>query len=367
MCATKRIGKTSAKGESSSLLDRLYGRSISEATSLLAKSTPGPTLVNSSAPDVEGAITKRFSYGKQLGAVSDALSELLKVQDAEIAKRPGIAAFREMQAAIEDIKFHNIEKPKWPQLLSTRVYGGAGLPDVEIFTVPNYVDRFKRSLKIARALEALDENPDSLIPAPEKEFAEIERDFSELHSAMLADPGLQVSSLQSDPAAVFGMLLCCLSLTDSSPTDDAQNAELIVEFARSLYEEYQIPVINSPLSGTTLATLASSVGPSTSYIISLASSASPERYLIGVALLGGTTIVLGASQGIADGLKASFGYWIRRILRVPQDEKNYRAPATGPQRALADSPTASTVKKRKSASTATKKSSAENKARGSDA
>lgn len=370
MCATKRIGTVPAESGSSSPLDRLFDQAISEATSLLPPSTLVPTPINSTAPHVERAIVKYYSYGRQLGTLADALSELVELQDLEIARYPRIQSFMAMHGEIEKLKhFYEIEAvkhdaigvPKWPQVLSTRVYGGAGLPDIEILTVPNYADRKARAAELLHKLETL-RSPDSQVPAPARGSAEIEREISVLHSEMLADTNLQVSSIKSEPGAAFAMLLRCLSPTDFGPNERAENTELIVEFARSLYEDFQIPVINSPLSGITLAELASSAVPSAAYLMSQTNPASPEKYIIGVALLGGTWILMGASKGIADGLKTSLEYWVRRILRVPEDEVSLRARTKGSTHALADAAATSPAKK-KSAATVSKKSGARNKGR----
>jgi hypothetical protein len=71
---------------------------------------PGWTLnvnaFNSSAPQTEGEIVQRHSYGRQLGRISDALGALLDDLDPDQAD-PRFQDFRDMKGEIDDVKAGN--------------------------------------------------------------------------------------------------------------------------------------------------------------------------------------------------------------------------------------------------------------------
>lgn len=71
---------------------------------------PGWTLnvnaFNSSAPQTEGEIVQRHSYGRQLGRISDALAALLDDLDPDQAD-PRFLDFRDMKDEIDDVKAGN--------------------------------------------------------------------------------------------------------------------------------------------------------------------------------------------------------------------------------------------------------------------
>lgn len=358
MCATKRGLKAPPKRYSSGLLDRLYGQSILEARGLLAETLPGVSPMNSSAPQVERAVVRQLSYGKQLGALSDALADLVAVAGADLSHRPGIQNFLRMKHAIDVVKDDANRMPEWQQVLSMKVLGSEGLPNLEIFTLPNYMDEESSPPGIAeepRRPQA-GSNPLSKVPSaasedelgatPTRRQRAMAREIEDLHRSMRADASLHVSSLQTEPAAVFGMLLRCLSSGNIDSKEQVEIDSSLVKFARSIYEEYQIPVVNSPLSGTTLLELANAVGPSASYVVSLAKPASAEHYVIGVAMVGGTRIFMGAVDGLSKGLKTSLEYWIKRAFRVPQKIERPAPPERAPETTRRKAP----AKKKASAS-----------------
>ena len=326
MCAQKTARTGHAAGDSHALIDVMYDRTIAEAKALLATSSSTATAMNSSAPQVEMAVLDRFSYGMQLGRISDALADLISDAKIDVEKSPALKQFLKMHAAIDVLKDNVGQAPRWPQALSTRVFGDAGLPDLEIHTVPNYPedDGWKEAPFIGSAGPSAQK---STVAVREPGFATAGEKLAELQTAMRADASLTVSSIRSGPDAAFGMLLQCVTQTGLPSASRPSEVQPVVNFARAVYSDYQIPVINSPLSGTTLAELANTASASASFVFSLASSASAEKYMIGVAVLGGCRIVISASQGIADGLKQSLEYWIKRALKVPQESKELRGLA----------------------------------------
>lgn len=61
------------------------------------------TQLNSSSPDVEGAILARHSYGRQIGRMMDALSALVEAAP-ELAADERIASFAELAQDVAEIK-----------------------------------------------------------------------------------------------------------------------------------------------------------------------------------------------------------------------------------------------------------------------
>jgi len=59
---------------------------------------------NSSSPRTEGLVVSRFSYGLQLGRISDALAAIVATLPEEARAQPAVAEFMKMKAAIDVLK-----------------------------------------------------------------------------------------------------------------------------------------------------------------------------------------------------------------------------------------------------------------------
>ncbi|MCK9689245.1 hypothetical protein [Scleromatobacter humisilvae] len=59
---------------------------------------------NSRAPRTEGLIVSKFSYGRQLGQISDALAEIIATLPPETRKQAAVARFMKMKEAIDVLK-----------------------------------------------------------------------------------------------------------------------------------------------------------------------------------------------------------------------------------------------------------------------
>jgi len=59
---------------------------------------------NSTSPRTEGLVVSKFSYGRQLGQISDALAALVDTLPEKTKAEPAFAAFLKMKAAIDVLK-----------------------------------------------------------------------------------------------------------------------------------------------------------------------------------------------------------------------------------------------------------------------
>ena len=59
---------------------------------------------NSRAPRTEGLVVSKFSYGRQLGQISDALAAIIDTLPAESTSAPAVVRFLKMKAAIDVLK-----------------------------------------------------------------------------------------------------------------------------------------------------------------------------------------------------------------------------------------------------------------------
>ena len=69
---------------------------------------PGWTInvnsVNSTSPRTEGLVVSKFSYGKQLGRIADALAAIVETLPEETRKTKAVADFMKLKAAIDVLK-----------------------------------------------------------------------------------------------------------------------------------------------------------------------------------------------------------------------------------------------------------------------
>jgi hypothetical protein len=64
---------------------------------------------NSTSPRTEGLIVSKFSYGRQLGQIGDALAAIIATLPAETTSTPGIERFLAMKKSIDVLKAGNLE------------------------------------------------------------------------------------------------------------------------------------------------------------------------------------------------------------------------------------------------------------------
>ena len=59
---------------------------------------------NSSSPRTEGLVVSKFSYGHQLGRISDALEAIVATLPKEAQADPAVKAFMKMKTAVDVLK-----------------------------------------------------------------------------------------------------------------------------------------------------------------------------------------------------------------------------------------------------------------------
>ena len=59
---------------------------------------------NSTSPRTEGLVVSKFSYGRQLGQISDALAAIVATLPAKTQADPAVVSFLKMTAAIDVLK-----------------------------------------------------------------------------------------------------------------------------------------------------------------------------------------------------------------------------------------------------------------------
>ncbi len=59
---------------------------------------------NSTSPRTEGLVVSRFSYGQQLGRISDALEAIVATLPAKTQADPSVVKFLKMKAAVDVLK-----------------------------------------------------------------------------------------------------------------------------------------------------------------------------------------------------------------------------------------------------------------------
>ena len=59
---------------------------------------------NSSSPRTEGLVVSKFSYGQQLGRISDALEAIVATLPAKTQADPAVVKFLKMKAAVDVLK-----------------------------------------------------------------------------------------------------------------------------------------------------------------------------------------------------------------------------------------------------------------------
>lgn len=59
---------------------------------------------NSASPRTEGLVVSKFSYGQQLGRISDALEAIVATLPAKTQADPAVVKFLKMKAAVDVLK-----------------------------------------------------------------------------------------------------------------------------------------------------------------------------------------------------------------------------------------------------------------------
>jgi hypothetical protein len=180
----------------------------------------------------------------------------------------------------------------WPQFFITRIVGSEDLPDVEILTLPGY--------QSSSAIPDLEHLESLLLSHEVEEFQTIGG------SSIYHDPRACLTALHQ-------VVLDACVRENMLPWEPAQ----VQAYAETIYSEYPIPVMNSPVSGSSLMQMVTAAGSGAAFM-----AAFPHTDLGHITLyflmVGGTRIVLGAADGIALGLKQGLAYILLKWMGVPK-------------------------------------------------
>jgi hypothetical protein len=185
----------------------------------------------------------------------------------------------------------------WSQFFITRVAAARGLPDLEILTLPS-TGRPKYA------------DPDALIRALE----ELSGDVIDL---------LPYSANTNAPLAALRDIVASIP---RSQYDDERQYQRRNSFVHNVYEHCQLPILNSPLNGATLKELAAASGPTIAFVAAIPHDAG--HIVLYFMIVAGTRIVIGASGGVAAGLKAGLENVIRKWMGLPGLAPRSAASAT---------------------------------------
>jgi hypothetical protein len=183
----------------------------------------------------------------------------------------------------------NPDTPVWPQFFITRVIGSEDLPDVEILTLPSYPS--------ADALPNLEE---------------LQR------LIMTGEDFYTVGGSSID----YGGIEACLPALHQVIIDAGIREELVWQperteaYAEQVFSSQPVPVLNSPLSGSTLGQMVTAAGGGAAF---MAAFPHPDvgHITIYFVLIGGTRIVLGAADGISIALRQGLSYILLKWMGVP--------------------------------------------------
>jgi hypothetical protein len=185
----------------------------------------------------------------------------------------------------------NPDTPPWPQFFVTRVIGSEDLPDVEILTLPAYLS--------ADALPNLEE----------------------LQRRMLAREDFDtVGGSGIDYGAEACLAALHQVIIDAEAREELPwQPERAREYAEQIFSGQPVPVMNSPLSGSTLGQMvAAAAGGGAAFM-----AAFPIPHLdvghitLYFVLIGGTRIVLGAADGISIALRQGLPHILLKWMGVP--------------------------------------------------
>jgi hypothetical protein len=188
-----------------------------------------------------------------------------------------------------------VTSDSWPQYLITRIVGTEDLPDVEILTLAYYPS----SSAISELAQL-----QTLLLSPEFE------EFKIRSSAISYDPGACLAALDQ--------VILDAYVREKMPEC---NPSRVSEYAEKIYSLYPVPVMNSPISGSTLLQMLTAAGSSAGFMAAFPHATLGEItiYLLTV---GTTRIALGAANGIATGLQQGLSHLLLRWMGVPKTAAN---------------------------------------------
>lgn len=183
----------------------------------------------------------------------------------------------------------NPDTPPWPQFFLTRVVGSEDLPDVEILTLPAYLS--------AAAIPDLEELQRQIMTR---------EDFETVGGSGIDSGGTEA----------------CLSALHQVIIDAEVREELpwqperIRQYAEQIFAAQPVPVMNSPLSGSTLQQMVEAAGGGAAFM-AVFPYLDVGHITLYFVLIGGTRIVLGAADGISIALRQGLSHILLKWMGVP--------------------------------------------------
>jgi hypothetical protein len=197
------------------------------------------------------------------------------------------------EAAAEDAAFAG--PPPLPAYFVTRIPGAGGLPEMEILTLAAHPEPAGQPRQdIRRALTQAGFAVGEPLPRG--------HEFDAVHDLV----GRYKAQLVDGAAAL--------------------------DFAGTIYARQPLPVVNSPLTGRTLAELVTAAGGGTGFMATCP-GADTKPMVIYVLLIDGTRIVLGAAGGVSMALEQGLRHVLLRAMHGPSVDRPDRTEAvTGKRR-----------------------------------
>ena len=217
----------------------------------------------------------------EAAAAARALSSDYYGVDALAALAPHLPEAEREAALREALAPHLRTPPLRPQLFVTRVIGNEDQPDVEILTLPAYPSDIAMDIEQVRQ-EVLLSDEFQVVRESRIEFGP-NACLTALHRVII-DAGVR-ENLPWEPV---------------SDPDDASNR--YKTYAQEIFASQPVPVMNSPVSGSTLLQMVTATGGGAAFMAAFP-SADATHIAIYFLMIGGTRIVLGAADGISIGLK----------------------------------------------------------------
>jgi hypothetical protein len=206
---------------------------------------------------------------------------------------------------------HQAESAPKSQFFIVRIVGNEDQPDVEILTLPAGPHMASMS-----------------------DFEQLEREV--LHGETF--PTIAGSSIDSSPNACLAALHQVI-LDGGIREGLFWNPEHYAAYARDIFSTQPVILMNSPISGSTLAQLVGAAGWGTAAAF-MAAFPNPDvgHVMIYFVLVGGTRIVLGAADGISIALKQGLSHILLKWMGAPAStaselKRTRSASSSSPKRA----------------------------------
>jgi hypothetical protein len=189
----------------------------------------------------------------------------------------------------------SINAPIHPQFFVTRVVASEDLPDVEILTLPAYPS--------ADAIQNLEQLERQIL---------LREDFETIG-------GSSIDRGSESCLAALHQVIIDAAVREGLPWAPERSEA----YAREIFSSQPVPVMNSPLSGSTLLQLVTAAGGGAAF---MAAIQNPDAHQITLyfLLIGGTRIVLGAADGISIALKQGLSHILLKWMGVPKTAASAR-------------------------------------------